>query len=80
MCKNMNQSIKTQITKCEEQLKNAMLESDIQALDSLISPDLVFTNHLGQIMTKQDDLEAHKSGLLNIDEINISNQIIKAFG
>jgi len=76
----MNQSIEIQITKCEEQLTNAMLESDIQVLDSLISEDLLFSNHLGQLMTKQDDLEAHKSGLLNIEEISHSNQIIKYYG
>jgi len=33
-----------------------MLKSDVNTLDELLSSDLVFTNHLGHLMTKQDDL------------------------
>ena len=46
----------------EDQLKTAMIDSDVLVLDQLISDDLIFTRHLGQIMSKQDDLEAHRSG------------------
>jgi len=66
-----------QIIDCEAQLRKAMLDSDVAILDELISPDLVFTNHLGQIMTKQDDLEAHRLGVLKISEIIFSEQKIK---
>jgi len=73
----MNQPIKTQIQKCEDRLKNAMLQSDVSALDELLAPDLVFTNHLGHLMSKDDDLGAHQSGLLKIDKIDLSDQQIK---
>ncbi len=33
-------------------------------------------NHLAQLMTKQDDLEAHQSGMLKINEITFSDQKI----
>ncbi len=55
----MSDTIETQILEAEEQLRQAMLASDVNALDDLLSPELIFTNHLGQVMGKQDDLAAH---------------------
>lgn len=57
------------IETAEEALRSAMLDSDIDALDRLLSPELVFTNHLGLIVSKEDDLAAHQSGVLKIDDI-----------
>lgn len=73
----MNQSIKTQIQKYEERLKNAMLQSDVSALDELLAGDLLFTNHLGHVMHKEDDLGAHQSGIVKIEKITLSNQQIR---
>lgn len=75
----MSQSIVQIITECEERLKQAMLQSDVTALDSLLATDLIFTNHLGQLMSKQDDLDAHRSGMLKIQSITLAEQRIKAF-
>ena len=75
----MNQPIEMQIKKCEEQLRHAILHSDIPALDKLLSDDLTFTNHLGQLMTKQNDLDAHKSKILNINKISFSDQKIQIY-
>ena len=69
-----------QIEAYEERLRQAMLKSDLSALDELLAPDLIFTNHLGHLMTKNDDLEAHKSGALKIDEIKLSDQVVKVSG
>jgi len=66
----------SQIEQCEERLKQAMLQSDVAILDELLATDMIFTNHLGQLMTKQDDLEAHRSGAIKIDEITLSNRKI----
>lgn len=73
----MNQSVELQIKECEERLRQAMLQSDLAALDALLAPDLIFTNHLGRLMTKQDDLKAHESGILKIEKLSLSNQKIK---
>jgi ketosteroid isomerase-like protein len=75
--KNMSPSTKTKIQQCEERLKAAMLQSDVSALDELLAADLLFTNHLGQLMSKQDDLNAHRCGMLKIDNIEISEQRLK---
>jgi ketosteroid isomerase-like protein len=66
-----------QILEAEELLCKAMLESDTVALDKLLSSNLIFTNHLGQVLGKKDDLDAHKSGLLHISDISVDEQQIK---
>jgi ketosteroid isomerase-like protein len=57
-----------------------MLNSDVTALDELLADELIFTNHLGQTMTKQDDLDAHRSGFVKIETIDLSEQRIKIAG
>jgi len=66
-----------QILEIEERLKIAMLQSDVSVLNELLADDLIFTNHLGHLMTKQDDLDAHKSNTLKINEITLTEQQIK---
>lgn len=73
----MKQSIEEHIKKLEEKLRNAMLSSDISELDKLISPELIFTNHLGQLMTKEDDINSHKLGTLKFEKIELSEQQVK---
>ena len=71
---------KTQIEQAEEKLRLAMQQSDIEMLDELLAPTLIFTNHLGHVLTKQDDLNSHISGVLKIDVIKPSNQSIQIIG
>lgn len=65
------------ILAAEERLRQAMLHSDVAALDALISPDLIFTSHLGQLVGKQDDLDFHRSGLFKLEELTPSEQRIQ---
>ena len=64
------------IAHCEEELLIAMLESDTEGLDALLADELLFTNHLGQLMGKADDLEAHRSGAIVVEAITPSQQRI----
>jgi ketosteroid isomerase-like protein len=66
--------IKNTISELEEQLRIAMLTGDIAALDLLISPALIFTNHMGQKISKADDLEIHRSGTLKFYQLEPSEQ------
>lgn len=68
-----------QITALEERLRLAMLNSDVATLDELISPKLLFTNHLGMLISKEQDLDAHRSGALEIRSINLSEIRIMPF-
>ncbi len=76
----MSNSIETEILKAEEQLRLAMLDSDVNTLNKLFAPELVFTNHLGQVLGKEDDLAAHQSGMLKIEVLIPSEQEIKLIG
>ncbi|MCG7549352.1 nuclear transport factor 2 family protein [Pseudoalteromonas sp. Of7M-16] len=69
----MSNNLSQHILQAEEALKIAMQKSDIVALDNLLSEQLVFTNHLGQRLSKSDDLDLHRSGLLKIDSIDLYN-------
>ena len=76
----MKSDTEHQITLAEERLRLAMLASDFRALDELISSDLIFTNHLGQVFGKQDDLELHRSGVLKFHTLEPSERQVKADG
>ncbi len=57
-----------------------MLASDSEVLDELISPDLIFTNHMGQLLGKQADLELHRSGVLKFYTLEPSEIQVRAGG
>lgn len=76
----MGNLIESQIIKSEDRLRQAMLNSDVSALNELLAPELIFTNHLGQVMSKNDDLEAHQSGMLHIEELTPSEQQLQLIG
>ena len=64
----------------EEDLRVAMIESNVSKLQQLLSKDLVFINHLGQVISRDDDLQAHKDQLFTIYDIVYENQQIKLLG
>ncbi|MFZ0273541.1 MAG: nuclear transport factor 2 family protein [Acidobacteriaceae bacterium] len=64
----------------EERLRSAMLRSDVVVLDELLAPELIFTNHLGRVLGKEDDLAAHRSGVLKVRELNLSEQVVLVVG
>jgi ketosteroid isomerase-like protein len=76
----MGNRIEDQIAEAEERLRAAMLDSDVSALDELLADELVFTNHLGHVLGKPDDLGAHQSGLVTIDALRPSEQIVLVHG
>ena len=54
-----------------------MLKSDVAELDALIAPELIFTSHLGQLVSKEQDLAMHRSGTLKLTELTPSDQHIQ---
>jgi hypothetical protein len=73
MCKHSAANIIEQ----EERLRQAMLTSNVAELDALIAPNLLFTNHMGQLVSKEQDLATHRSGALKLTELTPSNQYIQ---
>ncbi|PSN15631.1 DUF4440 domain-containing protein [filamentous cyanobacterium CCT1] len=76
----MTESIKVQIIDAEERLRQAMLASDVGILNELLAPEIIITSHLGELLGKQDDLAAHKSGLIKIHDLEPSEQHIQIYG
>ena len=66
-----------EILDAEEQLRVAMVNSDIDQLSMLISDDLLFTTHYGALISKEDDIAIHKSGSLKFHSIELSSPRIK---
>ncbi|SFM02676.1 nuclear transport factor 2 family protein [Rugamonas rubra] len=69
-----------QLAAVEEQLRRAMLASDVAQLDALIADQLVFTDHTGRRYSKQDDLAAHRSGVLRFTALEPSEQLLRIDG
>lgn len=76
----MSHQIEDQIVEAEEKLRLAMLHSNVKALDELLSPRLLFTNHLGHLVGKEEDLAGHKSGALKLNSLSASEQHILLAG
>lgn len=55
-----------EIVALEARLRAAQLAADVPALDALIADELLFTGPDGQLATKAQDLEAHRSGAVRI--------------
>ncbi len=76
----MNITGENQIINAEECLRQAMLASDVTVLNELLAPDILITSHLGELLEKQDDIGAHESGLIKINELEPSEQHIQIHG
>jgi Domain of unknown function (DUF4440) len=73
----MSKHPESQIIAIEERLRQAMLKSDVVELDALIATELLFTSHFGQLVTKEQDLDIHRSGILDFKELIPSEQHIQ---
>lgn len=71
--------MKNKIIDLEEKLRLAMISSDVEMLDKLISDELIFIGPDGSVATKQMDLELHRSGLQKITKLSPSEQKILTF-
>ncbi|WP_026969702.1 nuclear transport factor 2 family protein [Algoriphagus terrigena] len=68
---------KQKVLETEQKLLEAMKKSDVEILDQLLHDDLLFVLPSGDVITKQMDLETHKSGNLTLQEITSSIDSIK---
>jgi hypothetical protein len=73
----MNGTVEAQILDAEDRLRTAMLKSDLVALDELLAPELIFTNHLGRLQGKEDDLTAYRSGMLKVKDLRPSEHQVR---
>lgn len=71
--------MKKQIQSLEEKLRAAMLNSDISVLNELLSAKLLFTNHLGHLVSKDEDLASHRNKAFTFESIELSESKIIVF-
>ena len=71
--------MKVEIEKLEEELRQAMLISDIKKLDELIADCLIFIAPDGSVASKQTDLDIHRSGIQKMTKLVPSEQNILTF-
>ncbi|AWB46548.1 DUF4440 domain-containing protein [Paenibacillus sp. CAA11] len=64
------------VREVEERLRRAMIDGDVACLSELIDDHLTFVNHFGQLLTKDADIEAHRSGVVNFTDITFLCQRI----
>jgi hypothetical protein len=70
----------TSLLACETALRQAQLTSNVQELDRLVDDTLVFTGPNGAVYGKQDDLDAHRRGLIRITRLEPSEERVQRFG
>jgi hypothetical protein len=68
------------IISLEEELRQAMLSGNVDKLDKLISDSLVFTAPSGAVIGKQEDIESHRSGLMQFSRLEPSEQRVQNYG
>ena len=68
------------IEQLEECLRQAMLTSDVSALDRLLSERLLFVTPDGSRINKAGDLRAHQSGLIRVSSLVPFERQIEQFG
>jgi ketosteroid isomerase-like protein len=68
------------IGELEARLKQAMVSSDVTALDALLADDLTFVDATGKVWSKADDLNGHRYGMQRIDTLEVQEQGIRVYG
>jgi len=65
----------------EERLRLAMIGGDVEEADRLFSDNLIFVNHMGQLISKVDDISAQKQakeqGTFKMTRMDIARQDIR---
>ncbi|MFN8416443.1 MAG: nuclear transport factor 2 family protein [Cytophagaceae bacterium] len=68
------------VVSAENKLFSAQLASDVDALDQLLHDDLMAVVPNGQIITKEMDLNSHRSKTMTIEDASTKIEEIKIMG
>ncbi len=74
---SMTMTDETTIDTLEEQLRLAMLAGGVEVLESLLADDMTSIDHLGRRADKSQELEAYRTGVLKLDQLDVYDRIIK---
>ncbi|MGE8290732.1 MAG: nuclear transport factor 2 family protein [Sphingobacterium sp.] len=76
----MNKITKKDVSEAENQLFQAQLTSNVEALDQLLYDNLIAVAPTGQTLTKEMDLDAHRSKAMIIEEASTEIDNIRIIG
>lgn len=66
---------------CEEELRAAMLAGDAEVLERLLAEDMIFVDQQGVRRSREDDIAAHRSGLLDLSSLDFrGDRLIRSHG
>ncbi|MGB3847543.1 MAG: nuclear transport factor 2 family protein [Sphingopyxis sp.] len=69
------------IAACEEALRTAMLAGDVKALEQLLADDMIFVDQQGVRRSRDDDIAAHRSGLLDLSSLDFrGDRLVRPYG
>lgn len=71
---------KEEIIEMENKLIQGIKTSDVPLLDKILHDDLLFIAPHGQVVTKEMDLASHKSGEMEVEQLNAHFEDIKIIG
>jgi ketosteroid isomerase-like protein len=69
-----------EVLHAEQQLRLAVLSGDVIRLEELLADELLFVSPSGQLLSKEMDLEAHRSGQLQVHHLEIVEQDTRVIG
>ncbi|AXW86074.1 hypothetical protein AU509_16220 [Lonsdalea britannica] len=72
----MQEAIIARVRRWEILLRQAMLDSDVAALETLLDKELLFVTHVGKMLGRSDDLGAHRSGLIELHDLQTTDERI----
>jgi ketosteroid isomerase-like protein len=72
--------IRHEIDQMEETWRNAVLHDNLQAMDALLSEDYIAITGNGMLESKEQTLEAMKTGALHFDAIELSDRKVRFYG
>ena len=69
-----------EIKKMEAARSKAQVQGDVAILDQLLAPEFVEISAAGQIRTKRENIEGHKSGQTHWEKFDLDDLSVRVYG
>ncbi|MBB6236466.1 hypothetical protein HDC90_001078 [Pedobacter sp. AK013] len=67
------------IANLEEKLLDGFKKTDLSTLDLLFADGMLFHDQYGNVLDKEMDMDAYRTGMIKITKINVSKREIRVF-
>jgi len=69
-----------EVKKLEGERSKAQVQGDIGKLDEVLAPEFMELNTAGQIRTKRENIEGHKSGEVHWEKFDLDELSVRVYG